>query len=120
MHFYFVCWSTVWRMLELIRLDSGLGAPLAVAYRKHRHTAERFDTARDHLKHFDERLPGARKQRGRMTRRPLAKPWDLGNLAGSTFSFGGDGWDVSAASLKALEAMVADYRDAICTAGARS
>lgn len=102
MHFYFVAWDAIGKMMRVVADSSGFDSARRV-YDRHCKTIERYRSARHHLEHFDERLPG-----GRGVRR-LSIPGDLGNLSGSTYSFGGETWDVGPASFEKLTAIVEEF-----------
>ena len=63
--------------------------------------------ARDHLEHFEERLPGGTK------RHLLHQQHDLFNMVGDHMTFGGRKFDVGRKSVEVLGAIVAELRDAI-------
>jgi len=69
---------------------------------RHRGTIERYRQARHHLEHFDERLPGGKRVNS------MSMPGDLGNLWGGMYSFGGENWDISPASLELLKEIVSE------------
>lgn len=100
LHFYFICWDTIAKMIETI-WRSGSKAAHRV-YRKHATTLKRYQSARDFLEHFDERLPG-----GPQVRR-MRQPGDLGNLTGGAYTFGGERCDIGLPSLKMLDRIAAD------------
>lgn len=103
MHFYFTCWDAIGKMMRTIARRSGLESARRV-YDKHRQSMERYRNARHHLEHFDERLPGGKKVD------ELKVPGDLGNLAGTTYSFGGETWDIGPDSLKALSEIIGEFQ----------
>ena len=108
-HGYFTCWRQVHTMLAVI--DGGvLDAGVKAVYAAHRPTLQRYRDARDHLEHFDERLRGQRR------RNPVSTAsGDLGNLAGSDYTFHGEIWDVSPASLDLLLTIVGEFESALRT-----
>jgi len=57
-HFYFICWHAIHERIKLVKLRSGF--TLSRIYRKHRLRFANYSTARDHLEHYLERLPGGR------------------------------------------------------------
>ncbi len=109
-HLYFICWAAIGRMIDLIRRGSRLEAPNTV-YKRYRMILESYANARDHFEHYEERLPGGGKSP------ELLNPADYGNLQGGSFSVGGYRWDVTEASLKKLETIVADLSAKICEEG---
>ncbi|MFQ5880804.1 MAG: hypothetical protein ACE5IZ_11625, partial [Dehalococcoidia bacterium] len=99
-------WDAVGKMMRVIGDCSGFAAASDV-YDRHRDTIERYREARNHLEHFDERLPGG-KRVGQ-----LAIPSDLGNLSDGVYSFGGKSWDVTPSSLAILEEIVDEFNSEI-------
>jgi hypothetical protein len=59
--------------------------------------------ARDHLEHFEERLPGGKKHQ------KLADPRDLLNMVGTHMSYGGTRVDVGPESMTLLTSFVAEF-----------
>jgi len=104
-HFYFICWHAIHERIKLVKLRSGF--TLSRIYRKRRLRLCQYSTARDHLEHYLERLPGGREYS------KLKWPQDLGNLIGERYSIGGDQWDVSRKSLRELQAIVRDFTVAV-------
>jgi len=102
MHFYFVAWDAIGKMMRVVVDSSGFDSAQRV-YERHSKTIERYRSARHHLEHFDERLPGGRRAKR------LSMPGDLGNLSGNTYSFGGETWDIGPASLEKLTAIVEEF-----------
>jgi len=101
-HFYFVAWDAIGKMMHVVANSSGFDSARRV-YKRHRKTIEAYRSARHHLEHFDERLPGGRKVG------ELSIPGDLANLSGSKYSFGGETWDIGPASLEKLTAIVEEF-----------
>jgi hypothetical protein len=106
-HFYFICWDTIHKMMKVLKKYSGFKSAIEV-YKTHQKTLEQYAAARNHHEHLDERLPGGKRDMGS----------DLGNLVtGGKFSFGGEKWDVTPSSLKLLEKIVAELNSKICEEG---
>jgi len=100
MHFYLICWDSVGKMMRLV---ARCGLPdVREVCRRHEPMIERYRQARHHLEHFDERLPGGKKVNS------MIMPGDLGNLSGGSYSFGGENWDMTPASLESLKRIVAE------------
>jgi len=110
MHLYFVLWCAIDQMLRLLVRRSGY-AGLNTVYKQHRSELKHYCDARDHLEHFDQRLPGGGKVKD------LKAPGDLGNLVGGKFTLGGDEWDVSPKSLERLAAIVDQFTAAVVAEG---
>lgn len=94
-HLYFICWAAIGRMIEVIKGCSGLKAPNNV-WKKYRVELKQYADARDHFEHYEERLPGGKKEIS-----------SYGNLQHGWFSLGDHRWEVSKESLKKLENIVA-------------
>jgi hypothetical protein len=62
---------------------------------------------RNHLQHFDERLPGRRRAA------VLKKRYDLGNVSGDVFSFGGEQIAIGWQSFRQLEKILAEVEGAL-------
>ncbi len=107
-HFYFICWDTILKMMEVLKRCSDYSS-VGHVLKKHRKKMEEYREARDHYEHYDERLPGGKWD--------LPKPGDLGNIKGSNFTLGGDRWDIGPASLKRLEKIVAELDAAVRAEG---
>jgi hypothetical protein len=105
-HFYLICWARLGKLAQYIGQATQFRRVGFVRRRYHREM-EDMTRARDHLEHFEERLPGGPKSRG------LRKPHDLFNIVGDQMTFGGDQFDVGPHSLDLLTNFVAELRDAI-------
>jgi len=81
---------------------AGLRAAKLVC-RKHRKTLEWYSEGRDHLEHISERLPG------RARTKHMSNPGDLGNIIDSTWTFGGERWDVGLESAEKLLGIVDEF-----------
>lgn len=94
MHFYFLCWSRVASMIEVVTERSGFPIDLRPEdWRLLNH----YRDARHALEHLEDRLPGSKR------RRKMKVPSDLGNLAGDVYTFGGKEWDLGETGLRHLE-----------------
>lgn len=98
-HFYFVCWDTIGKMIEFLKAHSGFKA-VGDVHKCHRRVLKRYGDARDHLEHYNERLQGRKKKEN------LAIPSDMGNLHGFVYTLGGERYDAGPDSLKQLEKIV--------------
>lgn len=107
-HFYFICWDTILKMMEVLKRCSDYSSVTKV-WKKHRKIMESYRDARDHLEHYDERLTGGK--------RDLPKPGDLGNIKGINFTLGGNRWNIGPGSLRHLEKIVAELNAAVRAEG---
>jgi hypothetical protein len=109
LHFYFICWSRVEEMTRLVETRSGLGVKLPPADRKELNS---YKSARHHLEHHAERLPG-----GLRMPKPISDALVLGSLSldvdNRTWQHGAESWDVSARSLERLRGIAFNFEDAI-------
>jgi hypothetical protein len=102
-HFYFVCRAAITKRFDLIwarakRARIGLPATKLLHRTYRERLLKGYVTARDHLEHFVDRLPGGP--------RALRIPGDLGNFYGDTYTIGGEAFDVSRNDLASLRAFV--------------
>lgn len=105
-HFYLICWARIAKLTRFIAQSTRFRRTGLVLRRYHAELTERID-GRDHLEHFEERLPGGRR------RHKLAVPGDLLNMAGHLLTYGGRKIDVGPASALLLRAIVAEFRVAL-------
>jgi hypothetical protein len=105
-HFYLICWTRIAKLARFIADHTRFRRTGHVLRRYHAELKQRVD-ARDHLEHFEERLPGGPK------RHTLAVQWDLLNMAGHFLTYGGRKVDVGADSWQLLRAIVSEFRSAL-------
>jgi hypothetical protein len=86
-HLYFVCWANVYRLMKFAVQSTGLGRD---AWSRHHAVLRRATDAREHLEHFEERLPGGR--------RVPPNPTDLTNMRDERFTLGGHEWELTEAA----------------------
>ncbi|MCZ6752518.1 MAG: hypothetical protein O7E51_11910 [Acidobacteria bacterium] len=105
-HFYLICWARIAKLTRFIAHSTRFRRTGLVLRRYHAELTERID-GRDHLEHFEERLPGGPR------RHELAIPGDLLNMAGQFLTYGGRKIDVGPASVRLLRAIVAEFQAAL-------
>lgn len=105
-HFYVICWARIAKLSQFISRTTRFRRVGLVLRRYHPELDEMIQL-RDHLEHFEERLPGGTK------REQLQQPNDLFNMADDHATFGGHKFDVGPNSLKVLRAIVAELRTAV-------
>lgn len=105
-HFYLICWARIAKLTRFIARSTRFRRTGLVLRRYHAELTERVD-GRDHLEHFEERLPGGPR------RRELAVPGDLLNMAGHFLTYGGRKIDVGPTSVLLLRVIVAEFRAAL-------
>lgn len=105
-HFYLICWARIAKLSRFIAQTTRFRRFGRVLRHHSTSLSARVD-ARDHLEHFEERLPGHPR---RMT---LAIPSDLLNIHGDFLTYGGRRVDIGLASLRLLNAIVTEFRTAI-------
>ena len=105
-HFYLICWARIAKLTRFIARCTKFRRTGLVLRRYHAELTERVN-GRDHLEHFEERLPGEPK------RHELAVPGDLLNMAGHFLTYGGRRIDVGPASAILLRAIVTEFRTAL-------
>ena len=104
-HFYLICWARVAKLARFIADTTRFKRVGLVLRRYHVERKDRID-CRDHLEHFEERLPGGAKQK------KLLVPNDLLNMIGAHVTYGGRKLDVGAASIRLLKTIVNELRAA--------
>jgi len=105
-HFYLICWTRIAKLGRFIADKTRFKRASLVLRRYHAELKERID-CRDHLEHFEERLPGGAKQN------KLRAPIDLLNMINEHVTYGGRKLDVGPASIRLLQTIVAELRAAI-------
>ena len=105
-HFYLICWARIAKLARFIANRTRFQRTGLVLRRYYAELNERVD-ARDHLEHFEERLPGEPKHQR------LGVPHDLLNMAGQFLTYGGRKIDVGPASRRLLGAIVGEFRTAL-------
>lgn len=105
-HFYLICWSRIAKLSWFIAQTTRFRRSKLVL-RAYRTELETRVDARDHLEHFEERLPG------QPNRRKLANPSDLLNMHGDFLTYGGKRVDIGPASLCLLNRIVTQFRTAM-------
>lgn len=105
-HFYLICWARIAKLGSFIRDKTRFRQVGLVMRRYHSELKKRID-CRDHLEHFEERLPGGVKQN------KLQQPNDLLNMVNEHVTYGGRKLDVGPASILLLKTIVSELRRAI-------
>ena len=105
-HFYLICWARIAKLTRFIARSTRFRRTGLVLRRYHAELTERVD-CRDHLEHFEERLPGGPR------RHELAIPGDLLNMSGHFLTYGGRKLDVGPASALLLRAIVTEFHAAL-------
>jgi hypothetical protein len=105
-HFYLICWARIAKLTRFIARSTKFRRTGLVLRRYYAELTDRVN-GRDHLEHFEERLPGGSR------RHDLAVPGDLLNMAGYFLTYGGRKIDVGPASLLLLRAIVTEFRTAL-------
>jgi hypothetical protein len=108
-HFYFICWNIIWKMLGSLKQHSILFKTPKKIQKKYGELIEKYSKGRDNLEHFDERLKGKKRRRD-----ILSSSGDLGNLDifGKGFSFNGENYDIME-NIKKLEIMLNELEQGI-------
>lgn len=119
-HFYFICWDTILKMILFLKKWSSLSSPQKI-YKQYRSDLEKYKSARDHSEHFEDRLLGKKKKKNEK----LARPGHLGDLdIVGNYYFGGEHFDVSPKNVALLAEIVSTlkielYQEAVQRAAAR-
>ncbi len=105
-HFYLICWGRVAKLAKYVTHTSGFSRAELVV-KRHRLLLNKMTAFRDHLEHFEERLPGG------PPRRALRERGDLFNMVGDHVSIGGERVDVGANGLQRLAVFVEEFETAV-------
>ena len=105
-HFYLICWARIDKSASFIR-DATRFKRLGQVLRRYRPQLKERNDARDHLEHFDERLPGGRKHY------KLAVSNDLLNMRNEFLTYGGRKLDIGPNSIRLLKEIVAQLQLAV-------
>ena len=105
-HFYLISWSRVAKLTRFISAKTRFRRIGLVLRRYHSDFESRIE-GRDHLEHFEERLPGGPKVKR------LKTPNDLFNMTNQYMTYGGKRLDVGPDSLKLLLAAIREFRTAL-------
>jgi hypothetical protein len=95
-HFYLISWARIAKLARFIAQTTRFSRTGLVLRRYAADLNARID-ARDHLEHFEERLPGGKKQ-GK-----LAVPNDLLNMRNQFLTYGGHQLDIGPNSIRLLK-----------------
>ena len=105
-HFYLICWGRVSKLAHFVaRITQFPQARLVL--KRYRTRLDHMIGFRDHLEHFEERLPGGSKNH------ILRLPGDLFNMSGDFATIGGDRVDVGKASVRLLAMIVSEFKTAV-------
>jgi hypothetical protein len=105
-HFYLIAWSRVGKLMKSISNRTRFRG-VGLVWRKYHGDFESRIAGRDHLEHFEDRLPG-----GKEVER-LERPGDILNMAGHHMTYGGKRLDVGPDSLKLLLTATREFRTAL-------
>ena len=105
-HFYVICWTRIAKLARFLSARLKFRR-VGLVLRRYYQDLETMIKARDHLEHFEERLPGSPKQ----TR--LKQPNDLFNIVGNDMTFGGERFGIGPESLATLKAFVSELGQAV-------
>lgn len=105
-HFYLICWARIAKLARFIADKTRFRRIGLVLRRYATELKERVD-GRDHLEHFEERLPGG------LTHGKLRIPNDLINMTNDYLTYGGRKLDVGSASLRLLRTIIKEFRIAL-------
>ena len=104
--FYVVCRARIAKLSKFLSQRTRFQR-LGRVLRRYRSELDQMIRARDHLEHFEERLPGGSR------RNKLRNPSDLFNIAGDHMTFGGERFDVGPTNLSMLTDFVSELRAAL-------
>lgn len=105
-HFYLICWARIGKLGRFIANETKWRR-IGLVLRRYHPELEKRRNGRDHLEHFEERLPGAPKHK------KMRVPNDLFNMSHHHATFGGNSVDVGPESIRLLKVIVAEFRQAL-------
>jgi hypothetical protein len=105
-HFYLISWARIAKLARFIQQTTRFSRTGLVLRRYAADLKNRID-ARDHLEHFEERLPGGKKQS------KLAVPNDLLNMANQYLTYGGRRLDIGPDSIRLLKTIRDEFFTAV-------
>lgn len=105
-HFYLICWARIAKLGRFITNKTRFKRAGLVLRLYHAELKDRVD-CRDHLEHFEERLPGGIRQN------KLLVPGDLLNMINENVTYGGRKLDIGPNSIRLLQTIVDEFRTAI-------
>jgi hypothetical protein len=105
-HFYLICWARITKLAYFVARATGYRR-LKFVLKRYRLQLESMSRFRDHLEHFEERLPGGSKHH------ILKAPGDLYNIGGEFASIGGEKINIGTESLRLLNTIVEALKTAV-------
>jgi hypothetical protein len=105
-HFYLISWARIAKLARFIAEQTRFRRTGLVLRQYNTALKQRID-GRDHLEHFEERLPGGPKH-GK-----LIVPNDLLNMTNEYLSYGGHKIDIGTKSIHLLKTIVEEFRKAL-------
>ncbi|MDP9355966.1 MAG: hypothetical protein M3R02_11935 [Chloroflexota bacterium] len=110
LHFYASAWALIGRMIKRMKRRSGFKA-FGTAHKTWGPLFKHYADLRDHLEHFEQRLPGMDRGDAYLRRPdprnpPDTKSYGWDSEGPGTIRIGEQTWDVSLASLLQLESLV--------------
>lgn len=105
-HFYLIAWSRIAKLARFISITTRFQRIGLVLRRYHADLDDRI-AGRDHLEHFEERLPGGKNEN------KLSVPFRLLDMLNCDMTYGGKSLDIGPNSLALLVAFVAEFKSAL-------
>lgn len=105
-HFYLIAWARIAKLADFIQAKTQFPR-VRFALRPYRQILGEFIDARDHLEHFEDRVPGGKKHE------TLKVRTDLLNMHNHYLTFGGRRIDVGPNSIRLLNLILSRVRQAI-------
>jgi hypothetical protein len=101
-HFYLISWARIAKLARFIAQTTRFSRTGLVLRRYATDLKDRID-ARDHLEHFEDRLPGGKEQH------KLAVPNDLLNMLNQYLTYGGRKLDIGTDSIRLLKTIHEEF-----------
>ena len=105
-HFYLICWARIAKLAWFIQQTTKFSRT-GLVLRQFKRDLEARINARDHLEHFEERLPGGKKHS------KLAVPNDLVNMVNQHLTYGGRRIDIGPDSIRLLNTIHDEFVTAL-------
>jgi len=105
-HFYLICWARIAKLARFIA-DKTRFRQVGLVLRRYSAELKARIDCRDHLEHFEERLPGGKNQK------KLLVPNDLLNMENEYLTYGGRKLNVGPESFFLLKTIVNELHQAI-------
>lgn len=105
-HFYLIAWARIAKLAAFISRKTRFRR-IGLVLRRYKADLDDRIAGRNHLEHFEDRLPGGPQEK------KLSVPNDLFNMSNNIMTYGGRTLDIGSSSLDLLSAFVREFRAAL-------